>query len=240
MVITNMSMIKRSRTMTVEELEALEKDSTYSNTTTEHSKDTENNRKSLRLPPDIDKADLVEKNRFYLPVLHINDPTMWEPKPLSERLHFTSEIAMETCLSNCCGTPGVRNACCLLDPDDLEHVLGPVDEPWIKKMIAWFNKKGIHATRSDIVIDYEEGKLLGEAHFHGHKVFNDPKSYPILRIQAYGQRFACKFMSVHSGKCTIYSVRSKMCSGYYCSYIGANFLVKDPKHPSKWITIKKK
>jgi Fe-S-cluster containining protein len=198
----------------------------------------QSNRKSLRFPKDKDKDKVMEDNRYYLPILHLNDPSVWEPKPLSERLHFTDEIAKETCMSNCCGYPGVKNACCLLDPEDLEHVLGPVDEPWIKKMILWYKKKGIHATRSDIVIDYEEGKLIGEAHFNGHRVFMAEDSYPILRIQAFGQRFACKFLNVHNGKCGIYSVRSDMCRNYLCSYVSANFLVKTPKNPGTYKKVK--
>lgn len=228
--------------MTIEELFEFESSSIEPETSKE-TRESQSNRSKLRLPKDTDIEKLVEDNRFYLPVLHINDPTMWDSKPLSERLHFTDEVAMETCLSNCCGTPGVRNACCVLDKDDLEHVLGPVDEDWIKKMILWYKKKGMTMNRSDIVIDFEEGKLIGDAHFGGHRVFTDPKTYPILRIQAYGPRFACKFLNVHNGKCTIYAQRSDMCKDYACQYVQTNFLVKDKNHPSKWIAadkIKKK
>lgn len=238
-----MSIIKHSRTMTLEELEELEKSSDrYKEEQGSLGREDKSSmvKGSLRLPKDIDKDKLAKDNRYYLPVLHINDPSMWESRPLSERLHFTPEVAEETCLSNCCGHAGVSNACCVLDPDDIEHVLGPVDEPWIKKMITWFKKKGINATRSDIVIDFEEGRLLGRAHFNGHKVFEDKKSYPILRIQAFGPRFACKFMNVHNGKCQIYEQRSDMCRGYYCQWIKSNFLVQDKNHPSKWIDLKKK
>lgn len=223
--------------MTIEELLELEGSSSVYEDSNNESKSSKSNRDSLRLPKDIDKKELMEDNRYYLPVLHLNDTSMWESKPLSERLHFTPEVAKETCMSNCCGHPGVRNACCLLDKDDLEHVLGPVDEPWIKKMILWYKKKGIHATRSDLVIDFEEGKLIGEAHFNGHKVFTDPKTYPILRIQAFGPRFACKFLNVHNGKCTIYSVRSEMCRGYLCSYVKANFIVKAKNTNNKYIRV---
>ena len=215
--------------MTIEELFEFESPSPV-----EEEPKKKSNRESLRLPKDTDKEKLIEDNRFYLPVLHINDPTMWDSKPLSERLHFTDEVAMETCLSNCCGTPGVGNACCVLDKDDLEHVLGPVDEDWIKSMISWYKKKGMTMNRSDIVIDFEEGKLIGEAHFGGHRVFTDPKTYPILRIQAYGPRFACKFLNVHNGKCTIYAQRSDMCKNYLCAYVKANFIVKTPKNPGTY------
>jgi Fe-S-cluster containining protein len=175
-----------------------------------------------------------KRDRFYLPVLYINDPTQWESKPLSERKHFTPEVAKDTCVGNCCGVEGLRAGCCQLDPDDIEHVLGPVDEDWIKKTIKWFKNKGISLTRHDIVIDFEEGKLIGRTFFNDHEVFKSPDSYPILRIQANGQRFACKFLNVYNGMCTIYPVRPGMCSSYLCAYVKSNFLVKTENHPNTY------
>lgn len=175
-----------------------------------------------------------KKDRFYLPVLYINDPTQWESKPLSERKHFTDDIAKDTCLGNCCNVEGLSAGCCQLDPDDMEHVLGPVDEEWIKATIKWFKKKDINVTRHDLVIDYEEGRLTGQRFFNDHEVFKRKDTYPILRIQASGIRFACKFLNVQTGKCTIYQQRPEMCRNYYCSYIKSNFLVKTQNHPNTY------
>ena len=228
-----MSNIKHSRTISLEDFDDLEGPlESLPATSQDKSKS-----KSLRLPKDTDLKELAEDTRYYLPVLHINDPKMWESRPKADRLPFTPEVATETCLSNCCGTAGVKSACCTLDPDDLEHVLGPVTEAWIKRTIKWFKKNGINVTRSDVVIDFDEGKLIGQAHFNDHKVFKSPDSYPILRIQAFGPRFACKFMSVHSGKCTIYEQRPDMCSGYYCQYVKSNFLVKTKNSGNKYIKV---
>lgn len=211
--------IKQSRSLTVEELLELEGP-------LDPIEPTSQDAGSLRLPKDANIKQLKEDNKYYLPVLYLNDAAMWESRPKKSRLRFDDKQATETCLSNCCGHPGVKNACCLLDPDDLEHILGPVTEKWIKRIVKWFNRKGICVTREDIVIDQEEGELIGANHFNGHKVFNSPDSYPMLRIQAFGPRFACKFLNVHNGKCTIYSQRPDMCQGYYCQYVKSNFLVK--------------
>lgn len=102
------------------------------------------------------------EDKYYLPVLNINHIPQWESKPINERKKFTDEVALETCLGNCCGVEGLKGACCHLDPVDLEHVLGPVDEDWIRDTIKWFRKKNIPCNRTDLVIDYEEGKFLGE------------------------------------------------------------------------------
>lgn len=179
-------------------------------------------------------------NKFYLPVLRLNDKSAWDPKPLSERKHFTDEVATTTCLSNCNNVPGLQSGCCKLDPNDLEHVLGPIDEDWIVRTVKWFHKKGLMITRHDLVIDFEEGKLLGESLFNDHPVFKKKDTYPILRIQTDGPRFACKFLNIHNGKCTIYPIRPYMCRGYYCQYIKTNFLVKlknNPNSSGEWTAI---
>ena len=181
-----------------------------------------------------DLHEAKRENRFYLPVLHINHTEMWPSKPRSERRHFTDEVAKETCLSKCCGVEGLKSACCRMDPDDLEHVLGPLDEKWISKIIKWFKSRRINATRQDVVIDFEEGILIGRRFFNGHRVFEDPKSYPIMRFQVDGSHFACKFLNNATGMCNIYEQRPDMCRNYLCSYVKANFLVRTKDHPNQW------
>jgi len=193
------------------------------------------------------KASIAEvhkakkENRFYLPVLRLNDKSAWESKLLSERKHLTDKLATEACLSNCNGHTGLKSGCCKLDPNDLEHVLGPIGEDWIERTIKWFHKKGMAAvTRHDLVIDFEEGKILGETFFNSHPVFMKKDTYPILRIQADGPRFACKFLNVHTGKCTIYPIRPEMCANYYCQYLKSNFLInlkRSPNHSGEWTAV---
>jgi Fe-S-cluster containining protein len=181
--------------------------------------------------------ELYEKkkdNKFYLPVLNINQADMWQSLPVSQRKYFTDEEATKTCLSNCCGVPGLKSACCRLDPDDLEHVLGPVDEDWIKRTIIWFKKKGMVVTRHDLVIDFEEGKLIGKTFFNSHKVFDSEGSYPMLRLRIDGQRFSCQWLNNETGKCGIYPIRSDMCRHYLCQYVKKNFLVKTRNHPNTY------
>lgn len=188
------------------------------------------------IKPSKNQLQILKKdNRFYLPVLKINHPEYWESKPKSERKHLTDELAKETCLSNCCGVPGLKAGCCQLDPDDLEHILGPVDEEWIKRTVKWLTTKTGHKhTRHDLVIDFEEGKLIGEKFFNGHQVFMTKESYPMLRIQINGIRFSCKFLNVENGMCNIYLQRPDMCRNYACQFMKSNFLFRDKNHPSIW------
>jgi len=229
--------IKTRPPLTPEEVEELRKKrESYDNSLKQ-----ESNRKflgNLRTK----KGPRDPKDRFHLPVLHVNDPTQWPSQPLENRMRFTDEVAKNTCLGNCCGIEGLNAGCCLIDPDDMEHVLGPVDEEWIKKIVRWLNVKGIAATRSDVVIDFEEGKVIGEKFFNGERknVFFSKETYPILRFQIDGPRFACKFLTPITGKCSIYNMRPNMCRGYLCQYVKANFLVKtDPvNHPHTYVKIR--
>lgn len=181
--------------------------------------------------------ELKKENRFYLPVAYLNHMDMHPPKPNSEREHWTDKKAVETCLSNCCGIPGTKAMCCRLNPDQIEHVLGPLDEKWIKKITEWFKKRGINVTRQDIVIDYEEGKLIGENFFKGHKIFENKESYPIMRMQIEGPHFACKFLNNMNGMCNIYEQRPDMCRGYLCGYVKSNFFVQPKNKPGTWAKI---
>lgn len=196
----------------------------------QNSPEQEASSSNKKLKPRVDK--------FYLPVLNLNKPEHWDPLPLSERRHFTDHVAAETCLHNCCGYPGLKSACCTLDPDDLEHILGPVDEPWIKKTVAWLKTHGQPlATRADVVLDFEEGKVVGEKFFNGHRIFKSPQSYPMLRFQVMGPRFGCKFLNPTSGKCMIYERRPKMCQTYYCGYVQTHFLVRTRAAPNTYVKL---
>lgn len=217
--------LQQKKSLSIEELEQIDKKSVNV---------------SVSPTESYDKTEPKEKSfndRYYLPVLNLNHATEWSPKPLSERKHFTDEVAMETCLGNCCGVSGLKGACCQIDPYDLEHVLGPVTEDCIKKIINYFRKKGLNYYRQDIVIDYEEGKIIGETLFKdapNARIFQDRGAYPIMRFQVNGPRYLCKFMNPTSYKCQIYEVRPIMCSTYYCNYVTTNFLVKTKVHPNRW------
>lgn len=183
----------------------------------------------------------TQKDRFYLPVLNINHNHEWPSKPLEERKHFTDEVATETCLGNCCGVEGLKGACCHLDPYDTEHVLGPLKgsdkDEWIRDILAWFRKRGLNLTRADVVIDYEEGKIIGETLFKdapNNGIFQEPSAYPMLRFQVIGPRYACKFMNPVTYKCGIYAMRPNMCRTYLCNYVLTNFLVKTKSKPNTW------
>ena len=184
-----------------------------------------------------------KENRFYLPVVYLNHMDMHPPKPNSERQHWTDEKAMETCLGNCCGVPGTKSMCCRMAPDSLEHVLGPLDEKWIKKMIAWLKKRNINVTRHDIVIDYEEGRIIGQHFFNGNAVFEKKDSYPIMRIQIEGPHFGCKFLNNMTRLCNIYpapgevDIRPAMCQDYLCGYVKSNFFVRSKEHPNTWAKV---
>lgn len=190
-------------------------------------------------------APPVSSSRFYLPVLYLNDKKQWSQK--ETKTPFTNKVSEEVCLSKCCGVDGLKSACCILDLEHTEHVLGPVDEHWVAEMIK--KSRSIHQkmTREDLVIDQEEGEIVGATFFNARKtseddveggskqnVWFDKRSYPMMRYQVFGGRLSCKFLNTKNGKCTIYENRPMMCKSYYCSYVEANFLTNNvPKNKRK-------
>lgn len=185
-----------------------------------------------------DEAFLGEKpDKFYLPVLNLNQEQHWPSKPVNERKHFTDDVAYDTCLGNCCGHEGLKAGCCQIDVDDLEHVLGPIDEDWIKNFVRTNKKNGNNISRQDVVIDFEEGKLIGDKFFNGHEIFKQKTSYPMFRFQIYGHRFICKYLNASTKKCEIYLQRPNMCASYICQYVKTNFLVK-PQNSNTYMKIR--
>ncbi len=183
---------------------------------------------------DFEKPIEETDNRFYLPVTNLNHEEDWVSLPNSQRKYWSDKQAKETCLSNCCGKLGVKAACCQVDLDDLEHVLGPISEKWIRKTIKWFGKKNIKVSRHNLVIDLEEGKLIGDRFFNGHDIFKDITAYPILRLQTFGPRLACIFLNSMSGKCMIYERRPEVCKSYLCQYAISSFLVRTKNFPNTY------
>lgn len=197
-------------------------------------RETVTEERTVEEPKKASQDKSLPAHRVYLPVLNIGNPEAWPSQPSENRKHLTPEVAFSTCLGNCCGVENLKAGCCQLDPTDLEHVLGSVTERWISSTLNWFRKNGIKMTREDIVIDMEEGQVIGEKFFGGHQAFKSKKSYPMLRFQVFGSRYACKFLNPKTGMCTIYDRRPDMCRDYYCQYIKANFLVKTKEHPGSY------
>lgn len=173
-------------------------------------------------------------NKFHLPILNINKSDYWPSMPLKDRQHFTDEIAAKSCLGNCCGYEGLSAGCCQLDLEDLEHVLGYVEESDIERLLKHLKKSTPGIKREDVVIDMEEGILLGKQFFNDHPVFKDKDSYPMLRLQLFGSRFVCKFLSLETFKCTVYNHRPDMCREYHCEWLKSSFLLRTKDRPNTW------
>jgi Fe-S-cluster containining protein len=117
-------------------------------------------------------------------------------------------------------------------------MLGPISEEDVKLIVKTLNKKGLRVSRNDIVMDIEEGRLVGAKFFEGNDIFKDPTAYPMLRMVASGNVFACKFLSANSGKCSIYEFRPQMCRDYYCQYVLTNFLLRTKQKQNTYLKIR--
>ena len=202
------------------------------------SQETEKNKSTIEQQDTLEIPKKKVQNKFHLPVLNINKQDYWESQSVKDRKHFTSEVAAKTCLGNCCGYEGLSAGCCQLDSEDLEHVLGRVDEEDIKTLILHLKKTQPGIKREDIVIDIEEGIRIGKQFFNDHPVFQQEDSYPMLRLQVFGPRFVCKFLSTKTFMCTVYSHRPQMCKEYYCVYVKSNYLLRTKDKPNTWQKVK--
>lgn len=202
------------------------------------SQETEKNKSTIEQQDTLEIPKKKVQNKFHLPVLNINKQDYWESQSVKDRKHFTNEVAAKTCLGNCCGYEGLSAGCCQLDSEDLEHVLGRVDEEDIKTLILHLKKTQPGIKREDIVIDKEEGILLGRQFFNDHPVFQHEDSYPMLRLQVFGSRFVCKFLSTKTFMCTVYSHRPQMCVNYYCEFLKKNYLLRTKDKPNTWQKLK--
>lgn len=172
------------------------------------------------------------RSKIHLPILYLNKEEEWKPAPLSERRHLTDKVAHEVCGSNCCGYKDLAAACCQISPENLEHILGAITKEDISRLLKQLKKSIPTIEKSDIVIEREEGMLIGKTFFEGHDIFNQKTSYPMLRFQIYENRFICKFLNPKTKQCTVYSARPDMCRDYFCRYIKSNFLVRTPSNPN--------
>jgi Fe-S-cluster containining protein len=218
--------IKRKKMVIEEELKPIP--SIFQTQNVDNVEINEQNKENIEIP----KKKVLSK--FHLPVLNINKKDYWESQSVKDRKHFTNEVAAKTCLGNCCGYEGLSAGCCQLDLEDLEHVLGSVDEEDIKKLLSHLKKTQPGIKREDIVIDKEEGILLGRQFFNDHPVFQHEDSYPMLRLQVFGSRFVCKFLSTKTFMCTVYNHRPQMCKDYYCEFLKKNYLLRTKDKPNTW------
>lgn len=119
------------------------------------------------------------------------------------------------CSTKCFGINGYHGSCCNLE--DRDWIIGPhydTDE-FIQRLSLRF---GQEITKEDIFIEYEEGSKL----FPNRSVWQNPESYPALRVDFFNPKLPCIFYNSKVKSCTVYDIRPKTCQVYECDYLKNN------------------
>ena len=118
------------------------------------------------------------------------------------------------CSDNCYGITGHHGSCCTLE--DRDFIIGPHADA--EEFIESLSKKlGRDINYREVFVDYEEGKTL----FPNRSAWQDPHSYPALRVDFYNPRLPCIFYNTKVRACSMYDIRPKTCQEYECEYLSS-------------------
>ena len=119
------------------------------------------------------------------------------------------------CSNKCYGIPGHHGSCCTIE--DRDFIIGPHSdaEEFVTKLS---DKLGREIEYREVFVDYEEGKTL----FPNKSTWQNPGSYPALRVDFYNPRLPCIFYNTKIKACTMYDIRPNTCEIYECDYLASN------------------
>jgi hypothetical protein len=117
-----------------------------------------------------------------------------------------------TCSRMCYGTRGQSGICCTLGERD--YIIGPITDT--ERFLADLSKKlGETVKFADVFMEYEEGSKM----FPDRKCWQEPKNYPCMRVVNDPSRgYPCQLLSLDM-KCTVHSIKPKVCRDYLCDYL---------------------
>ena len=88
-------------------------------------------------------------------------------------------------------------------------------EDFIKKLSL---KLGREIQEEEIFINYDEGSKL----FPNKSTWQNPESYPALRVDFFNPKLPCIFYNTKIKACTMYDIRPNTCVIYECDYLANN------------------
>ena len=120
---------------------------------------------------------------------------------------------MNHCQKKCLGLPGNHGGCCTVDNRD--WIIGPITDP--EAFLERLRKKfpGIEINWNDVFIAYEEGSKL----FPNKVNWQNPQSYPCLRVDIFHKNIPCIFYNWALKTCSVYEIRPNTCRNFYCEYL---------------------
>lgn len=110
------------------------------------------------------------------------------------------------------GFPNNHGGCCTIA--DRDFIIGP--HPDSNDFLVRLSQKfGREILWKEVFFDYEEGKKL----FPNKSSWQNPNSYPALKINFFQPTLPCIFYNTTLRACSIYDVRPETCQNYFCDYL---------------------
>lgn len=118
----------------------------------------------------------------------------------------------EVCSHKCFGVDNYHGGCCTIENRDF--IIGP-----IRDAERFANDLSIKLNRpisvGEVTIDYIEGRQL----FPDKSVWQNPGSYPAMRINTKSLTKECIFYNNHMKACMVYEIRPETCQTFKCEYL---------------------
>ncbi len=117
-----------------------------------------------------------------------------------------------TCSRMCYGIKDQAGICCTIGARD--YIIGPIDDA--DRFLADLCKKlGKNIRFEDVFIEYEEGSKM----FPDKSCWQVKENYPAMRVLPDQERgYPCQLLSLDM-KCTVHSIKPKVCKEYLCDYL---------------------
>lgn len=129
-----------------------------------------------------------------------------------------TEYSTSFCRTNCCGINNYHGNCCSLQTRD--WIIGPILDPYT--VLENLRKKfSLDFNYDDIFIDYPEGSKL----FPEKTVWQNPMSFPAMRINLESKNLNCIFYNNNLKLCTIHEIRPNTCKEFECSHLKQSKLI---------------
>ena len=121
-------------------------------------------------------------------------------------------LSCEICSNKCWGSPGYHGSCCSIE--DRDFIIGPHpdSDEFLKRLSEKFGRE---FEFEEIFYSHNEGKNV----FLDKQTWQNPSSYPALKINFLNPKKPCIFYNSHLKACSIYDIRPKTCKDYMCDYL---------------------
>ena len=116
------------------------------------------------------------------------------------------------CSYNCFGKKDHDGSCCQLENRD--YIIGPHTdtEGFLDRLSNRFNRD---VKFEEVFYTFEEGSKM----FPEKPSWQNPNSYPALKVDTEKERKPCIFYNSSLRSCSIYDIRPQTCRTYYCQYL---------------------